>query len=93
MGTSLFGFAFTPAALDYLSKIPFKQRVQVIKKAQALKSDPRPQGARPLKGVLSNDGEIIYRQRSGDYRILYVIRDNPGEVIILDIGHRKDVYR
>jgi len=32
-------------------------------------------------------------ERSGDYRILYVVRKNPGEVIVLDIDNRKDVYK
>ena len=35
----------------------------------------------------------MYRERSGDYRILYVVRSNPAEVMILDIDNRKDVYR
>ena len=35
----------------------------------------------------------MYRERAGDCRILYVVRDKPAEVIITDIDHRKDVYR
>lgn len=89
----LFGFAFTEVALDYLSTIPAKFRAQVIKKAKALHLNPMPKGAKPLKGKYAKRDEKIYRIRSGDYRILYVIRNNPQEVIILDIGDRKDVYR
>lgn len=37
--------------------------------------------------------EAVWRLRSGDYRILYVVKSNPEEIIVLDIGHRKDVYR
>ena len=90
---SLIGFAFTEAALEYLSKVPHKMRSQVIKKAKALQLNPHPQGAKKLQGVETKDGERVYRERSGDYRILYVVRENPNEVIILDINHRKDVYR
>ena len=36
---------------------------------------------------------LVYRERSGDYRILYIVRSNPDEVLILDIGHRKEIYR
>jgi hypothetical protein len=43
--------------------------------------------------VETDDGEPVYRERSGDYRILYVVRTNPDLVLILDIDHRKDVYR
>ena len=89
----LFAFAFSEEALDYLSTIPSKLRAQVIRKAKALQLDPHPKTARQLKGRCTKAGEPIYRERSGDYRILYLVRDNPGEVVILDVGHRKDVYR
>lgn len=49
--------------------------------------------AKKLQGVTTSADEPVYRERSGDYRILYVVRENPHEVVILDIGHRKDVYR
>lgn len=93
MMVKLLGFAFAKDALDYLATIPPKFRAQVIKKARALQLDPYPKSAKPLRGKCTREGEPIYRERSGDYRILYVIQGNPQEVIILDIGHRKDVYR
>jgi hypothetical protein len=53
-------------------------------------SDPHPVGCKALQNV--KDGEDpVYRVRSGDYRVLYVVR-NP-DVVILDVDHRKDVYR
>jgi mRNA-degrading endonuclease RelE of RelBE toxin-antitoxin system len=53
--------------------------------------NPYADGTKKLKGVTSDDGESVYRERSGDYRILYVVREV--EVVVLDIDHRKDVYR
>ncbi|WP_374594775.1 type II toxin-antitoxin system RelE/ParE family toxin [Sphingosinicella sp.] len=85
------GFAFTSAALDFLATLPPKIRKQVIKKAKALHTNPHPQGSKKLHDVVTDDGDPVYRERSGDYRILYVVR--PDEVMILDIDHRKDVYR
>jgi len=87
------GFAFTDAALDFLDSLPPKIRKQVIKKAKALHIDPFPQGVKKLQGVATLEGDPIYRERSGDYRILYIVREKPAEIIILDIDHRKDVYR
>lgn len=87
------GFAFTDAALDFLGTLPPKLRKQVIKKAKALHSNPHPQGSKKLHDVVTDDGDPVYRERSGDYRILYVVRANPSEVLILDIDHRKEVYR
>ena len=89
----LLGFAFTEAALKFLETIPTKFRGQVIKKAKALMLDPHPNGYKQLKGIVTGDDEPVLRERSGDYRILYVVRKNPNQVVILDIDHRKDAYR
>jgi mRNA-degrading endonuclease RelE of RelBE toxin-antitoxin system len=51
---------------------------------------PTPPGSKKLQGVM--DGENpVYRARQGDYRILYSVRGVI--IVILDIDHRKDVYR
>jgi mRNA interferase RelE/StbE len=87
------GFAFTDNALDFLADLPPKLRRQVIKKAKALHSEPHPPTSKKLHDVETPDGEAVYRERSGDYRILYVVRTKPEEVVIIEIDHRKDVYR
>lgn len=89
----LLGFAFTDAALDYLEELPHKFRKQVIKKAKALHTNPFPQTAKKLHDVTTPAGDPVYRERSGDYRILYIVRTKPAEIIIIDIDNRKDVYR
>lgn len=87
----LYGFAFTEAALKFLeSGVPVKFQGQIKKKIEALATTPYPPGCKKLKGV---GDEEVYRVRSGDYRVLYVVKDEPSQIIILDIGHRKDVYR
>lgn len=87
------GFAFTDQALDFLSELPPKLRRQVVKRARALHLSPFPPTAKKLHDVETDEGEPVYRERSGDYRILYIVRTKPAEVLILDIDHRKDVYR
>lgn len=89
----LVGFAFTSPALDFLATVPHKQRRQIIKRAKSLHTNPFPQSARKLKGVTTDEGGPVYRERSGTYRILYTVRENPAEVLILDIDHRKDIYK
>lgn len=88
----LYGFAFSAKALASLKDIPLKFRKQIVAKAEALLADPMPQGSKKLQNVLEGD-DPIHRIRSGDYRILYVIRENPNQIVVLDVGHRKDVYR
>lgn len=87
----LYGFAYTEAALKYLeTTVPTKIRGQIKRRIEALAANPTPPGSKKLTGVA--DGENpVYRVRQGDYRILYSVR--PIIIVILDIGHRKDVYR
>lgn len=87
------GFAFTDRALDFIEGLPPKIRKQVVKRAKSLHTEPFPASAKRLIDVETDDGHPVYRERSGDYRILYVVRSNPDLILILDIDHRKDVYR
>jgi len=89
----LVGLVIHRRALKNLAGIPAKIGAQLIKKAKGLILEPFPDGAIQLRGIVSDCDEPIYRIRSGDYRILYVVRKNPSEVIVLDIDNRKDVYR
>jgi mRNA interferase RelE/StbE len=87
----LYGFAYTEAALKFLeSGVPTKFQGQIKKKIQTLAADPYPPGCKKLKGYSDGD-EDVYRVRSGDYRVLYAVR--PKLIVVLDIGHRKEVYR
>jgi len=54
----------------------------------ALAQEARPAGCVKLAG--SPD---LYRIRVGDYRIVYQIKDNELLVLVLSIGHRREVYR
>lgn len=89
----LSGLAFADPALDFLETVPHKMRAQIVKKAKALLINPFPVGCKRLQGITTAMGEPVHRERSGDYRILYVVRKKPDEVIILDIDNRKDIYR
>ncbi|WP_417367585.1 type II toxin-antitoxin system RelE family toxin [Glutamicibacter arilaitensis] len=55
---------------------------------QALAEDPRPPGCLQLNG---GDGEL--RIRVGDYRIVYDVQDDVLVVLVLKIGHRREIYR
>ncbi len=53
-----------------------------------LSAAPRPPGAKVLAGP-----ERFYRIRVGDYRIVYRINDDTLSVLVISVGHRRDVYR
>lgn len=89
--SALYGFAYTETALLYLETLrSAKLRRQIRRKIEMLATNPLPATCKKLHGVM--DGTYaVYRIRSGDYRILYSVRGII--VVILDIDHRKDVYR
>jgi mRNA interferase RelE/StbE len=47
-----------------------------------------PEGCRKLKGE-----EDVYRVRKGNYRIIYEVTEKKLIVLVLKIGHRKDIYK
>ncbi len=51
-------------------------------------NNPREKG----KG-LSHDKKGIWRYRIGHYRVLANIRDDELIVLVIELGHRKDIYR
>lgn len=54
----------------------------------ALAGDPRPSGCRKLAGT-----DRLYRVRVGDYRVVYEIHDDRLLVLVIKLGHRREVYR
>jgi mRNA interferase RelE/StbE len=70
-----------------LGRLPGEIHDRVIERLIALQSNPRPTGARKLRG---REG---YRIRIGDYRVLYIINDSERQVEVYSVAHRRDVYR
>ncbi len=69
-----------------LEALPLKDRRRIVAKIRKLAADPSPAGCEKLAGVK-------YRVRQGDYRILYSVDDQGGVIVIVKIGHRRDVYQ
>ena len=77
-----------PAAVKALAALAKADQRRIARKIDGLAKDPRPPGVEKLAGV---DG--LYRVRSGDYRIVYEIQDERVLVLVVRIGHRREVYR
>ena len=75
------------SAAKELSQLPPKDRGRIVARIQALADDPRPVGAE------KRSGQDRYRVRQGAYRILYEIEDQVLRIMVVKIGHRRDVYR
>ena len=65
-------------------------RQQVRHALHRLGSAPRPPGATLLSGTRA---ERIWRIRVGDYRVLYQILETQLVVLVVRLGHRREVYR
>ncbi|MDZ4064317.1 MAG: type II toxin-antitoxin system RelE/ParE family toxin [Coriobacteriia bacterium] len=83
-----FHIEFAPAAYRQFAKLPADAQKRIAPKIDSLTTDPRPPG---VKRLLAKDE--LYRIRVGAYRIVYAIEDARLVVLIVKIGHRRDVYR
>jgi mRNA interferase RelE/StbE len=77
-----------PAAVRQLRKLDPAARRRIQAAIELLADQPRPSGAKKLVG---GDGE--WRVRTGDYRIVYEIRDEVLLVLVVAVGHRRDIYQ
>ena len=75
-------------ALRVLSALPRREQQRIRAAIDLLAEQPRPPGAVRLVGE-----PHVHRVRVGDYRILYEIVDDRLVVLVVRIGHRRDVYR
>ena len=76
-----------PSAGKEIEALPKQDRRRIVAKITSLSGDPRPQGCEKLSG------HDQYRIRQGHYRVLYEIQDLELVVLIVKVGHRRDVYR
>jgi mRNA interferase RelE/StbE len=75
------------SVVKYLKRILETDYYLIKIKIQSLANDPRPNGSIKLKG------RNAYRIRQGDYRIIYEIRDKALVIIVVTVGHRREIYR
>jgi mRNA interferase RelE/StbE len=69
-----------------LAGIPEPQFERICADIRALSDNPRPHGSRKLTGRPG------WRIRVGSYRVIYQVDDTTRTVLILHIGHRRDIY-
>ena len=65
-----------------------KDRQRIVAAIHSLAHSPRQPGCEKLAGE-----DDRYRVRVGRYRIIYSVRDGELLVVVVRVGHRKDVYR
>jgi mRNA interferase RelE/StbE len=77
-----------PKAARQIKALSIEVRQDISLTIQSLANEPRPIGVRKLSGE-----KDVYRVRAGNYRVLYRIVDKVLVVVVVSVGHRREVYR
>jgi mRNA interferase RelE/StbE len=74
-------------AVKNLNQLPDSVAETILSSISELENNPRPVGYRKLKG---RDG---FRIRCGNYRIIYEIFESTLVIDVINLGHRKNIYK
>ena len=81
---------FRPSALKELEKLPREAHERILEALEDARTAPRGKGT--AMKVAKRDVPM-WRYRVGDYRIVCHLRDADQTILVLRIGHRREVYR
>jgi len=70
-----------------LRSIPNEDVARILERVEILAADPHPPGSEKLSG------KDRYRVRQGVYRIIYAVDNEEMTVLVVKVGHRRDVYK
>lgn len=79
---------FRPNVLKSVKRFPKRDLVKIKKKIDELSINLPDPAMTKMKG-----NNTFHKVRTGDYRIIYEIHDHKLVILIVKIGHRKDVYK
>lgn len=89
MTSPRYALEFAPKALRALRKLDRLVVARIKEATEALRDEPRPAGAKMLTGIHG-----VWRIRvAGDYRVVYTVDDDKLVVLVVDAGHRRQIYR
>lgn len=84
----IFRLEYKRSVKKELRKLSRADRSVIVHKIELLKNEPKPEGSAKLKG-----SQDLFRIRHGDYRVIYKVKRNILVIIIIRIGHRRDIYK
>jgi mRNA interferase RelE/StbE len=85
---SKFALVIEPKPRKALEKLDQRSQARIFSAMKLLTANPRPSKAMQMVGF-----ESFWRIRVGDFRVIYTVRDQELVILVVSIGHRKDVYR
>lgn len=85
-----FTIEFVKSARKEFERLPVKARSRIVEALQLLAQNPY---SELLKVKKLKDVQDLYRIRIGDYRVLYELQNELLLVLVIKVGHRREVYR
>lgn len=85
---SQYKIEFLKTAQKEFYRLPQQIQERIAKKLEILKTNPYPSGVKALK-----NGQGRLRLRVGDYRVIYRVENDVLVILIITVGHRKNIYR
>ncbi|MDP3009183.1 MAG: type II toxin-antitoxin system RelE/ParE family toxin [Methylococcales bacterium] len=82
-----FSLSIKHRAQKMLAKIPANKQQKIIAAIYELADIPFPSGCKKLTG------REAWRIRVGDYRVIYEVENERLTIFIIEIGHRREIYR
>ena len=79
---------FSRPATREFRKLPLQIQHRLELRIEKLSREPRPRDSKKMAG-----SQDRYRVREGDFRIIYEVQDRILLIIVVRVGHRRDVYR
>ena len=83
-----FRIEVSATAEKQIRKLPREDQVRVLRAIRSLATEPTPPGVRKVRGY-----DDVFRIRVGTYRVLYRVEGRRLLIIILKLGHRREIYR
>lgn len=84
----MYEILFKRSAIKALQKLQSNLQQRIFHEISALANNPRPIGCIQLHGDHNQ-----YRIRCGDYRVIYEIQDAQLVIIVIKVGHRREIYK
>ncbi|HEU5187575.1 MAG TPA: type II toxin-antitoxin system RelE/ParE family toxin [Candidatus Saccharimonadales bacterium] len=88
MADSTYEIEYKKSVEKDLRKLPASQLKAIVAKIQNLATEPHPNGS-----VKLHEASNLFRIRHTDYRVVYQVINNRLIVLIVKVGHRREVYR
>jgi len=88
MAGSSYRLEFSAKAARQFKTLPLQVQKLLQLHLDALTENPRSQGVTKLV-----EYESLYRLRAGNYRIFFEIQKSSGVILVVKVGHRREIYR